>query len=55
MNINKLLGSMCHKCGICTYADKKPMSLFGKFMRWHRQWCPAYAAHIKIYGKKDLS
>jgi hypothetical protein len=24
-------------------------------MTWHRTWCPAWAAHTKVYGLKDLS
>ena len=53
--ITKLLGGFCHNCGICPYADKRPNSAFGKLMRWHRTWCPAWAAHTKIYGEKPLS
>jgi hypothetical protein len=49
------LASVCHKCVICPYADKKPYSLFGRLMRWHRTWCPAWASHTKVYGRKPLS
>jgi hypothetical protein len=52
---NQMLASMCHKCGICSFADRKPNSAFGKLMRWHRNWCPGYAAHLKVYGEKQLS
>jgi hypothetical protein len=51
----KILADICHQCGICPFADKKPNSTFGKVMRWHRTWCPAWAAHTKIYGRKPLS
>jgi hypothetical protein len=53
--VTRGLANMCHKCPICPHADKKPNSSFGKIMRWHRTWCPAYIAHIKIYGEKNLS
>ncbi len=53
--ITKLLGGFCHGCGICSYSNRKPDSLFGKLMRWHRTWCPVWAAHTKIYGEKPLS
>lgn len=46
---------MCHRCGICPFADRRPDSLFGGIMRWHRTWCPGYLAHIKVYGRKNLS
>ena len=51
----RILASICHKCVICPYADRKPDSTFGKLMRWHRTWCPSWAAHTKIYGEKPLS
>ena len=51
----RALGSMCHNCGICPFADRKPNSVFGKLMRWHRTWCPGNTAHTKIYGLKNLS
>jgi len=51
----RLLANMCHKCGICPYADRKPQSRFGRLMRWHRTWCPAWAAHTKVFGRKPLS
>jgi hypothetical protein len=51
----KVLAAVCHNCGICPFADKKPNSAFGKVMRWHRTWCPAWAAHTKIYGRKPLT
>ena len=50
----QLLAGMCHNCSMCTYADRRPNSVFGKFMRWHRTWCPAWAAHTKVYGEKTL-
>jgi len=50
-----LLANLCHKCGICPYADKKPDSHFGKLMRWHRTWCPAWAAHTRVFGRKPVS
>ena len=46
------LASVCHNCGICAYANRKPESYFGKIMAWHRNWCPARIAHNKVYGLK---
>jgi len=54
MTISKSLADMCHNCNICTSANKRPNSTYGKIMRWHRQWCPAWAAHTKVYGEKSL-
>ena len=51
----KALANHCHTCSICPIADKKPESFLGKLMRWHRTWCPAQAAHTKIYGEKPHS
>ena len=51
----RALASVCHNCGICPYANRKSDSAFNKVMRWHRKWCPAWAAHIKAYGEKPLS
>ena len=50
-----LLAKMCHNCGVCSSAEKKPDSSFGKIMRWHREWCPAWAANTKVYGEKSFS
>ncbi|MFC2083568.1 hypothetical protein ACFLS9_00780 [Bacteroidota bacterium] len=52
---DRALAGFCHKCQICPFADRKPDSTFGKIMRWHRTWCPAWVAHTKIYGRKPLS
>lgn len=52
--VTRGLASFCHGCSICTYADRKPESAFGKFMLWHRKWCPSWAAHTKVYGEKPL-
>jgi len=53
--VNRILAGVCHKCEICPFADKRPDSAFGRLMRWHRKWCPAWAAHTRIYGRKPLS
>ena len=50
----RALAGVCHNCGICPYANRKPDSAFNKVMRWHRKWCPAWAAHTKVYGVKSL-
>jgi len=34
---------------------KKPNSTFERTMRWHRTWCPAWKAHTKVYGEKQLT
>ncbi len=44
----------CHNCPVCSKAAKKPDSFFGKLMSWHQSWCPARAAHDKVYGKESL-
>lgn len=49
------LANVCHGCGICTRAERRPMSIFGRLMRWHRKWCPAWAAHSKVYGPKEFT
>jgi len=48
------LAGYCHICPICSYAAKKSNSIFERLMRWHRKWCPAWAAHTKVYGAKSL-
>jgi hypothetical protein len=53
--VTNALASVCHNCEICPYANRRPNSAFEKLMRWHRKWCPAWAAHTKIYGAKPLS
>ena len=53
--ITKTLANICHNCHICAYADRRPNSAFGKLMRWHRTWCPAWIAHTKVYGVKSLT
>jgi hypothetical protein len=53
--VTSILASFCHGCTICPYAAKRPNSSFEKLMRWHRKWCPAWAAHTKVYGAKQLS
>lgn len=51
----KVLAGICHKCGICPFAARKPDSAFDRVMRWHRTWCPAWNAHTKVYGEKPLA
>ena len=53
--IHRIIAGVCHKCEICPFADKRPDSTFARLMRWHRKWCPAWAAHTKIYGRKPFS
>ncbi len=48
----RALATLCHNCGICKFANKKPDSSFGKIMTWHRTWCPARLSHNKVYGLK---
>jgi len=50
----KILAGLCHNCGICPYARIMQNSTFEKIMRWHRTWCPAWAAHTRVYGLKNL-
>jgi hypothetical protein len=49
------LANFCHQCPVCDRAERRPRSLFGRFMRWHRMWCPAWKAHIEIYGPKSFA
>ena len=51
----RVWSTVCHSCGICKFAHKKPNSLFNKIMAWHRTWCPGWASHTKVYGVKRLS
>ena len=51
----RALAGLCHHCGVCPAADRKLDSILGRLMRWHRTWCPAWAAHTKVYGRKPLS
>ena len=53
--VTNALAGVCHNCEICPYAAKRPDSAFEKLMRWHRKWCPAWAAHTKVYCVKSLS
>jgi hypothetical protein len=52
--ITRVLASYCHRCGICSYASRRPNSAFERLMRWHRGWCPAWKARTKVYGEKTL-
>jgi len=53
--VTNILARVCHNCEICPYANRRSNSAFEKLMRWHRKWCPAWAAHTKVYGMKLLS
>jgi len=53
--VTRALAGVCHKCEICSYADRKRGSALGRLMRWHRTWCPAWAAHTRVYSRKPLS
>ena len=52
--LTRMLAGGCHHCGICPFAERRPGSAFGKLMRWHRNWCPAWAAHTRVYGEKQF-
>jgi hypothetical protein len=51
---SRALAGLCHQCGICPFAARRPDSTFEKVMRWHRTWCPAWKAHTTVYGLKRL-
>lgn len=51
----RALAGICHRCGVCAYAESKPGTAFCALMRWHRNWCPAWASHTKVYGEKSLT
>ena len=53
--VTRILARSCHNCRMCSYADRKSDLALGKLIRWHRTWCPAWAAHTKVYGEKPLS
>lgn len=46
--------NLCHNCSICAFANRKPESNFNKIMEWHREWCPGWNSHTKVYGEKKL-
>lgn len=50
----RALAALCHNSGICASAARRPNSALEKTMRWHRTWCPAWKAHTKVYGEKQL-
>ena len=50
----RALAGLCHHCGICPYAAKRPDTAFEKAMRWHRTWCPGWKSHTKVYGIRPL-
>lgn len=52
--LTRTLAGVCHHCGICPFAERRPDSAFGRLMRWHRNWCPAWAAHTRVYGEKQF-
>lgn len=45
---------LCHSCGICSWASRRPDSSIEKVMRWHRTWCPGWKSHTLVYGEKQL-
>jgi len=49
------LANFCHGCGVCARAERRPRSLFGRLMHWHRTWCPMWSAHTEIYGPKSFA
>jgi hypothetical protein len=52
--MTRVLAGFCHRCGICTWAAKRPDTSVEKVMSWHRTWCPAWKAHTQVYGEKQL-
>jgi len=41
--------------GMCVRAERRPASPFGRLMRRHRTWCPAWNAHTKVHGPKPFA
>lgn len=40
---------MAHQCEHCrfrAYHDRQPASLFGRFWRWHINFCPGWKAYF---------
>ena len=50
--VTRTLAGHCHNCKICAYADRKPDTAFSKLIHWHHGWCPARAAHTRVYGEQ---
>jgi len=46
--IERFLGKACDGCRLCRYARNNPETLFGRLMRWHGKWCPAWKAQQEI-------
>ena len=51
----RALAYVCHHCGVCPHAARRPGTPFERLMRWHRTWCPAWSAHTTVYGVKPLA
>ena len=52
--VTRALAGVCHRCGVCAFAARRPGTNLEKVMRWHRTWCPAWRAHTKVFGPKQL-
>jgi hypothetical protein len=50
----RMLADLCHNCGTCRYTARRSGSPFSRFMGWRRNWCPAWAAHSRVYGDEPL-
>lgn len=53
--MEKILAGFCNACPLCVIARNKPDTTFGKAMRWHGSWCPAWKAWEKIYGESEAA
>jgi len=51
-SIKKFLAKHCDNCPLCKHARKNPDTLFGKMMKLHGKFCPAWRAWEKEYGQK---
>ncbi len=52
------LKTHCESCGVCRYAEKKPESFIGRFVGWHKTWCPAWKAyqrHLNNAPSEDIN
>lgn len=51
----RAMADWCHDCRLCSRSFSDPDSGLARLMEWHRGWCPAWAARIRVYGDDDLS
>jgi len=53
--LTRAMADRCHDCTLCSRSRTKPDTAFGRLMEWHRGWCPAWAARVRVYGDEDIA